>query len=295
MKPPNIEDLACQVVPGAGAVSVRCLGTGLFNTTYQVIRDALPYALRVPADCAANWQDRGWEIRVLQQASRVGLAPPLLYAEAQSGVLLRSWVVGDSWSEAAAGSSEALERLARLLLAVHALPIPQPAYRMDAAAWVERYTGALLPEGASAVTEFAGAAAGAMQMLQTLPQPTRPVVCHSDLHRLNLLQRNGGALLLLDWEYSHVADPYWDLAGWSANNDLPEQSQRDLLAIYGGAQASAPQWLRFRLHYWLYDYICLLWIELNARLRPVASANFASRRAWLESRLRVSVYGTIIG
>ncbi len=45
------------------------------------------------------------------------------------------------------------------------------------------------------------------------------VVCHSDLHPMNLIC-GAESLILLDWEYAHVADPLWDLAGWSANNDL---------------------------------------------------------------------------
>ena len=39
-----------------------------------------------------------------------------------------------------------------------------------------------------------------------------PVVCHSDLHTLNLIDC-GDSLVLLDWEYAHASDPLWDLAG----------------------------------------------------------------------------------
>jgi hypothetical protein len=92
-----------------------------------------------------------------------------------------------------------------------------------------------------------------------------PVVCHSDLHTLNLVDR-GDSLLLLDWEYAHAADPLWDLAGWSANNDLEDNVRRDLLASYTGRPPAPTDYLRLQLLSWLYDYVCLLWSELYLSL-----------------------------
>jgi thiamine kinase len=298
MFPPDIDALASTLIPGEGAVTLRRLGTGLFNSTYRALRDGVEYALRVPADHAPLRQDRAWEIRVLGQAARAGLAPPLLYADEGSGVLLLGWVRGATWSEEEARPPGAIAKMSQLLRAIHALPIPAQPRCMDPAAWIECYTGALSRGGLGAAAAFGAAAGAAIRALEAQPS-TAPVVCHSDLHRLNVLERRGppseGCLLLLDWEYAHVSDGYWDLAGWSANNDLTEEAQRALLESYGGATASDSQWARFRLQYWLYDYICLLWIELFVRSRPAESAAFAPRAAWLERRLRLPVYGTIGG
>ncbi len=43
--------------------------------------------------------------------------------------------------------------------------------------------------------------------------------------------------MLLDWEYAHASDPFWDLAGWSANNDFEEALQHDLLGGLPGPVA----------------------------------------------------------
>lgn len=299
MLPPDIEALARSLIPGKGAVSLQRLGTGLCNSTYRAVRDGVEYSLRIPAGPAPISQDLAWEIRVLELAGGAGLAPPLLHADAVSGVLLLRWVRGDTWSEQAARSPEAIEKMALLLRAVHSLPIPAGPRRMDPADWIESYSRALSPIPGGSAGMLAESAARAICSLGALPAPAAPVVCHSDLHRLNVLQRHGAAtgcrLLLLDWEYAHVADGYWDLAGWSANGDLPAAAEQALLARYEGAPPTKLQWARFRLLYWLYDYICLLWIELFVGLRPAESGAMAPRAAWLERRLSLPVYGTITG
>jgi thiamine kinase-like enzyme len=115
-------------------------------------------------------------------------------------------------------------------------------------------------------------------------------LCHSDLHTLNLIDR-GDSLMLLDWEYAHVADPLWDLAGWSANNDLEGECQLDLLANYAGRPPTGDESLRMRLLGWLYDYVCLMWSELYLSL-PRGTKRYggvSGRARVLEARLKASM------
>jgi thiamine kinase-like enzyme len=98
------------------------------------------------------------------------------------------------------------------------------------------------------------------------------------------------SLVLIDWEYAHVSDPLWDLAGWSANNDFGEETQRELLARYLGNEPSSSTWARFRLLAWLYDYIALLWSELYLSLRREAHKRIALRAMQLDARLRLPAH-----
>jgi thiamine kinase-like enzyme len=111
-------------------------------------------------------------------------------------------------------------------------------------------------------------AARQLAALAALPS-VNPVVCHSDLHTLNLIDR-GHSLVLLDWEYAHASDPLWDLAGWSANNDLEDEFKHELLASYTRRPPTRNEYLRLQLLCWLYDCVGLLWSELysNLHARP---------------------------
>jgi thiamine kinase-like enzyme len=196
----------------------------------------------------------------------------LVCGDAERGLLVQEWTAGRPWPATAVRQAANIERMAGLLNRVHDLPQPAPARIMRPGAWIEHYEAALGVAGLAAPgAPLAAAAAERLSRLETLPEPAY-VVCHSDLHLMNLLecQLPGSAassLTLLDWEYAHVSEPFWDLAGWSANNDFSDPLLRALLRAYLGRAPQAIEWTRCKLLVWLYDYVCLLWSNLCLGLR----------------------------
>jgi thiamine kinase len=230
--------------------------------------------------------DRGWEARVLEGAVAADLAPALEYCDPQRGILITRWVDGRPWDPADTRRPSNISRMADFMRRIHALPIPAPARFMSPAQWIDHYSAAALRSarrdagtatipGAAAVPGAAAACSAAallraaatqrLAALAAMPS-VGPALCHSDLHTLNLIDR-GGPLVLLDWEYAHVADPLWDLAGWGANNDFEEPVRHDLLTSYLGRRPTGDEYLRLQLLGWLYDYVCLWWSELYLNLR----------------------------
>jgi thiamine kinase len=276
----ELQRVAARHVPGQGKVDIHRLSEGLVNETYRVTRDGNAYVLRV---AAPTHQDLGldhvWEARVLERAVLGGLAPVIEYYDPPRGILIAQWIDGLSWTQADVRRPPNISRMAALMHRIHALPLPMPARIMSPRMWIDRYAAAV-PH--TTVSLRAGAAAR-LAALAELPSAD-PVLCHSDLHTLNLIDR-GQSLVLLDWEYAHATDPLWDLAGWSANNDLDDTLMRDLLAGYAGRVPTPEDDARLRLLGWLYDYVCLLWSELYLNLPRSDQRDEASRG----SNLRASV------
>ncbi len=261
MLPDELERVADRHVPGAGKLDIQRLSHGVVNDTYQVRRGAGTYAMRVAASNPPDLGlDRAWEARVLERAAAAGLAPAVEYCDPQRGILISRWADGRQWQSADVRRRSGISRMAELVRRIHALPMPAPARLMSAGMWIDYYTaaarGSVAPDSdtAEALRTAAGERLAALQSVD-------PVVCHSDLHTLNLID-GGDALVLLDWEYAHGGDPYWDLAGWSANNDFEDPLRHDLLAAYIGRSPAPSESLRLNQLAWLYDYVCLLWCEL---------------------------------
>jgi thiamine kinase len=269
MRPPELESLAARHVPGSGPLDIQPLRSGLVNETYRVLRDGSAYALRVAANPSGLGVDPLWEARVLERAAVGGLAPPLAYSDPKRGILITHWVHGRSWDAAEIRRPANISRMAELMRSIHALPLAAPARVMSPVQWIDYYSAAAVPGAgggagvgadADVSTALRTAADQRVAALAGLPRPN-PVVCHSDLHTLNLID-SGRHLVLLDWEYAHASDPLWDLAGWSANNDFEDALMQELLASYFGRPPTHDESLRLRLLGWMYDYVCLLWSEI---------------------------------
>jgi thiamine kinase len=288
----DLERLCRSVVPGAGPVEVQPLATGLISATYRVTRDGAAYALKTAADGAMNLgMDRGlaWEARLQDAAAGAGLAPPLVYADPARAVMLSRWMAGRPWAAADVRQPLPMRKIAALLRRVHSLTVPPSPRVMSPQVWVEVYEAALSRQDGYRLDEgLKRRAHTRLQELAALPAAAG-AVCHSDLHRLNLLD-DGGVLILLDWEYAHVSDPLWDVAGWAANNDFEAQPRHELLMSYLGGEPAAAEWARLELLMWLYDYVCLLWSGLYSRMRAVRADDFARRATVLDARLRVPAH-----
>ena len=175
--------------------------------------------------------------------------------------------------------------------------MPLPIRAITPARWIELHTAALSGQTTrSADSNFAddpelraAAAARIQELAGSAPAPL--VVCHSDLHALNLIEQDH-ALVLLDWEYAHATDPLWDLASWSANNDLPPESQRQLLIDYGQGDRRLCRRLAAasELLLWLYDYVCLLWSQLYLCVRGEGVKAVLERARLLDARLRLAAH-----
>ncbi|MEP6884511.1 MAG: choline/ethanolamine kinase family protein [Gammaproteobacteria bacterium] len=271
MLPGELQRLALRHVPGTGQPDIHRLRGGLVNETYRVLRDGVTYAVRVAAASPYDsGVDREWEARVLELAAAADLAPVVEYFDPMHGILITRWQAGRTWSPADAGRPANISRMAALARRIHALPVPPPPRLMSPAKWIDYYSwGAQGGAGAA----LRPAALLQLDLLALLPTVT-PVLCHSDLHALNVIDR-GDSLTVLDWEYAHASDPLWDLAGWSANNDLEDSLQHVLLRDYLGRAPTGNEYMRLRLLGWLYDYVCLLWSELYLNLTREGRADGA--------------------
>ena len=292
MQPLEVERLCRAVVPGAGSVQVQPLGAGLLSETYKVTRDGAAFALKVAAEHRPELElDRVWEMRVLERAGSAGLAPRLVYSDAGGAVAVARWVSGRPWVSQASKLSANIRSIAELLCRVHALTVPAPPRVVSPLQWIRIYDAAL--EARSAPPRDPALRTAAVSRAQEIAKPplVAGVVCHSDLHAMNLIH-GPESLVLLDWEYAHVAEPLWDLAGWSANNDLESGAQWSLLSDYLQTTPAQQDWMRLRLLLWLFDYVCLLWCQLylNVLGGQGAGKGIAERARLLDARLRLPAH-----
>jgi thiamine kinase-like enzyme len=293
----RFDEAAEQWVPGTGPVQIEPLAGGLINDSCRVVRAGRAYTLRLAAaDGEDLGLDRRWECAVRERAAAAGLAAPIHCCRPLAGILVADWVTGRTWSAADTRLPGNIDVMAELLRRVHALEIPQPERRMEPAAWIAHYRAAVERQVADAGATPGPLRSGPLrssllrgasdlQLARSAGErPLAAVLCHSDLHCQNLVI--GERPTLLDWEYAHVSDGFWDLAGWVSNNDWCPGEAEQLLAGYLQRPVGRADLERLAAWAWIYDYVCLLWSELYLIRRPGAyRAEIAERAEVLATRL----------
>ena len=283
---PNVETLARRFVPGNGELKICRIEVGLVNETYQVQRDGFHYALRL-SRAKNQQQDPLWESRVLELASAIGLAPSLVYCDVVDRVLVTRWIAGHSLTALQVRLAANIVKVAGFVKGIQRLSIPQPARSVSPLQWVMAYRKQLreISEFHDDLSDLREVADRRLSVFDQSAEQAL-VLCHSDLHVGNLID-NQGVLVAIDWEYSHVSHPWWDLAGWSAANEFEPTLSNYLLQSYLERPPSGGEWQLFQNLIWLYEYVCLLWGQLNLQPAEVlSSANILERQSRLAAHLR---------
>ena len=247
----------------ADAPSARIMRLkGLTNHVFKIEAQNGSYTLRLPGAGTASIIDRRVEEINGRAAAASGIAPEMLYFGAD-GVMITRFIEGATLSPSRFGDDPtALERVADLLCHLH----------NDCAAFarefrvfdiMENYTIILMQRGpplSDNQLESIRLTQEARAVLRANPVQTRP--CHCDPTGANLID-NGERMWLIDWEYSGMNDPAWDLAYLSIEADLDPASDQRLLTLYLGRAPGTAEIARMRVYKALCQHLSALWAMIQ--------------------------------
>jgi thiamine kinase-like enzyme len=233
---------ALEPVLGSRAGEPVPLDGGITNRNYRVRLGATDYMVRLPGkDTALLGIDRAAERIANQSAAELGIAPAV--AAAGDEYLVTRFIECRPVSAGELASDPV--DVARALRAFH-----DHGRELPTRFWVpelaEDYAAIVIARGRSLPSGFEHARRTAAQIAAARPL-VAAVPCHNDLLTANLIRDADGRLLLVDWEYAGMGDPFFDLGNLSVNNDFDARADERLLSAYLGrlpdAGALAALWL----------------------------------------------------
>lgn len=218
------------------AARVERLG-GLTNRMYRVELEGERYCLRVPGKGTEDYIDRGVEIVNARAAARAGVAPEVLFFDESDGLMLTRFLDGavtmtpELFRErrgAAARAGEALRRLHRSR--------ERFAFRFELFAMIESYLDVVAKRGARLPEGYDEAVREAWTVREALTRHNLPAApCHCDPLCENFLD-TGERMWIVDWEYSGMNDPMWDLGDLAVEGSFTPELEEELLAGYFGGE-----------------------------------------------------------
>ena len=255
---------ALVTIPGfentpAGSYAIERLG-GLTNLVYRIEHDGQRYALRIPGKGTEEYIDRKVEAHNAQVAARAGVSAPVVFADSDSGLMLTRYI-DDSVTMTPAEFARrggAAARAGRALKQMHDWP-EAFEFRFELFAMIDDYLKILderkaeLPPGYAEVVESAQPVRAALDR-----QPAKLAPCHCDPLCENFLD-DGERMWIVDWEYSGMNDPLWDLGDLSVEAGLTPAQDDEMIHAYFGREPSAAEVGRMVIYKAMCDLLWTLW------------------------------------
>jgi thiamine kinase-like enzyme len=244
---------------------------GLTNLVFRVDHGGQHYVLRIPGKGTEEYIDRGNESRAARETARVQVSPEVLHFDTKTGVMVTR-LVEDAITMTPQNFRTrpgAPARAGAVLRRLHQSDARFP-FRFELFAMIDDYLKVLagkqtpLPEGYHEVVAEAGVVRAAL-LAHALPL----AACHCDPLCENFLD-TGERMWLVDWEYSGMNDPLWDLGDVSVEAGFDASQDEQMIRAYFGGEPRPSERGRIIIYKAMCDLLWTLWgLIQHANRNPV--------------------------
>jgi thiamine kinase-like enzyme len=229
---------------------------GLTNLVFRV-GDA---CVRLPGAGTEEYINRAHEAVAARAAADAGVSPEVIHADPQTGVMATRFIDGAATMtpEGFRNDIGAVRRAGEAFRQLHISGAEFP-FTFELFAMIDEYLAILstkdvaLPDGYHDVVREAEAVRAALAK-----NPAELVACHCDPLCENFLD-TGSRIFIVDWEYSGMNDPMWDLGDLSVEGEFDAAQDQALLDAYFSGPPAAPERARMIIYKAMCDLLWTLW------------------------------------
>lgn len=241
-------------------ICVKSLPGGVTNHNYILYIGETKLVIRVAGEGTGNYINRVAEMQNAGEMSKAGIGPKVYFSEPDTGFMISEFVEGGTMTaERFQISDRLLKAAADVLLRCHDSEaqfgnvfspiekIKENLLLLQELKFADRYEGW---EMMSAHFE---------EISKKWKEEKRELApCHNDTLAGNFLGDESG-LRMIDWEYSGMNDPYYDLACFSMENELSEEKERYFLNCYCKKTMQEQDYYRFYENKFLTAFYWSVW------------------------------------
>ena len=246
------------ILKGKDDLKVTRLG-GMTNLVYHIEDGSDDYVLRIPGEGTEDYIDRQVEAHNAQIAADAGVSAKLLFVDPSDGLMLAEHLAGVTMSpKLFAARKGSPTRAAQAMKKLHTSG-KEFNFRFELFSMIDEYLavleklGAQLPDGYHQVVDAAGPI---RQALDANPVPLAP--CHCDPLCENFID-TGEQMWIVDWEYSGMNDPFWDLGDLSVEAEFSDAQDVEMMNAYCGGKVSEALYGRMVIYKAMCDLLWTLW------------------------------------
>ncbi len=242
---------------------------GLTNLVFRVSVDQMSdgnvshnneaFCLRLPGEGTDEYINRIHEAQAAREAARAGVSPEVLYSD-ESGVMVSRYIentctMTPELFKSRAGSPA---RAGKAFAKLHHANLKFD-FRFELFDMIDEYLRILSAREVEFPIGYHDVLNDAETVRQALNAHTLPLTaCHCDPLCENFLD-TGQRMWIVDWEYSGMNDPLWDLGDLSVEAGFDESQDEEMIQAYFEGEPRPDQRGRIVIYKAMCDLLWTLW------------------------------------
>lgn len=213
---------------------------GLTNSNYIMNIHGKQYVVREPGVMTEKMLNRPAEHTNNIIASELGINSVCIYFNKETGIKISEYIPNaQTFAALDPNSSECLRTVAAILKTTHASPKPFPnAFHWEAE--LAKYEQLAQSLNGQLFSDYPHLKSILLAFIHENVASFESIPCHNDTVPENfLIDTVSGKSFLIDWEYSGLNDPTWDIAMYIDESRLSAQAINELFSYYYGSRGAS--------------------------------------------------------
>lgn len=238
---------------------------GLTNYNYIMTIHGKAYVIREPGIMTGRMLNRPVEQANNVIASELGVNSVCVYFSQTTGIKISEYIEnGKTFAALDPSFSDCIRVVAALLKTIHASPKVFPN-TFDWQAELQKYERIVQDQKGQLFSDYPYLKSTLLGFMEQNISAFESIPCHNDTVPENFLMNTAtGRPYLIDWEYSGMNDPTWDIAAYVGESRLPRHAIDELFSYYYGANGpTQEELLKIKCFIMAQDLLWCVWAMIR--------------------------------
>lgn len=232
---------------------------GLTNYNYIMNIKGIEYVIRQPGGMTEQIIDRKTERINNIIASEFGVNSDCIYFDEYSGIKISVYIKNSqNMAQADPCSLKNLEAVSNLMKKIHSFP-KHFSNRFDWQTELSKYERIIQQQRGDFFFDYTTLKDQLVNFVQKNIKSTSFAPCHNDTVPENFIIDDTGRTYLIDWEYSGMNDPCWDVAAYILESKLSAEAIDYLIQHYFGRPLTPMEELKIKSFMMAQDLLWTVW------------------------------------
>ena len=232
---------------------------GLTNYNYIMDIAGVEYVIRQPGGMTEQIIDRKMERINNQIASEFGVNSHCIYFDENSGIKISLYIENSqNMAQANPSAPQNLETVSRLMKKIHSFP-KHFSNHFDWQRELDKYERIIQQQRGDFFFDYTTLKDQLVDFVQKNIKSTIFVPCHNDTVPENFIIDAAGRIYLIDWEYSGMNDPCWDVAAYMLESKLSDEAIQYFIQSYFGRPLTPMEELKIKSFMMAQDLLWTAW------------------------------------